>query len=339
MKVAVFAGGISPERNVSLTGGKAVWKALKEKGYEVIVIDPALGEDGKIDPEQIEDEARFPDDDELAKFDLKKYIECVGSSLLDDIDAAFLVLHGQNGEDGKIQALLELRGIPYTGSGVKASAVAIDKAASKLMFAAAGILSPNWLVVDSSKSEDFEYLEDIRAELGKKLVIKPNDQGSTIGLTIVPDGNLDDISNAIKKAGEYSERIIAETYIEGRELTVAIVGGEVLPTVEIIPESGFYDFEHKYVKGKTEYECPADISPDIEEFAQSLALAAHMAVGCSGFARADFRMNDDNQLFLLEINTIPGFTATSLVPMAAREAGIDFPELCDKIVKLALGEE
>ncbi|OGU97223.1 MAG: hypothetical protein A2220_06115, partial [Ignavibacteria bacterium RIFOXYA2_FULL_35_10] len=272
--------------------------------------------------------------EELAKFDSKKIIECIHSELFDDIDVAFIVLHGKYGEDGKIQALLELRGIPYTGSNIKASAIGIDKLASKMLFLAAGITTPQWMTVRPKDYGNYDYFEDIRSELGNELVIKPNDQGSTIGITIVDSGNLDDINHGVEEASKFSEIVIAEQFIEGREITVGIVGGEALPLIEIVPEEGFYDYEHKYTKGKTEYICPADVSEDIAEFMQNQALSAYNILGCSGFARTDFRLDDEGQPFLLEINTIPGFTSTSLVPMAAKEVGIEFPELCERIIQL-----
>ncbi|MBI5324068.1 MAG: D-alanine--D-alanine ligase [Ignavibacteriae bacterium] len=333
MKVAVLFGGISPERNVSIKGGLAVIKALQEIGHEVIPIDPAFGVNGKLSVEEIISPANSISLEELTKYNPKNIIDCINSELFDDIDIAFIVLHGQYGEDGKIQALLELRGIPYTGSNIKASAVGIDKLASKMMFLAAGISTPQWMTVRQKDFNNYDYFEDIRSELGGNLVIKPNDQGSTIGITIVEDGNLDEINHGVDLASKYSEIVIVEQYIEGREIHVGIVGGEALPLIEIIPEEGFYDYEHKYTKGKTEYICPAEVTDDIAEFIQNQALTAYNIVGCSGFARADFRLNDEGLPFLLEINTIPGFTETSLVPMAAREIGIEFPELCDRIIQ------
>lgn len=337
MNIAVLFGGISPERNVSIAGGKAVVEALTELGHNVFPIDPALGADCLLTLEKIVIPINsHPSPEELAEFHTKSYIECINSKLFDDIDCAFLVLHGKNGEDGKIQALLECRGIPYTGSGIKASALSIDKIASKMIFLAAGIPTPQWHIIRKKDIDDYEYLEHIRSETGDILVVKPNDQGSTIGISIVDTGNLDDIHNAILHAFKYSELVLIEEFIEGRELTVGIVGNEPLPVIEIVPESGFYDYDHKYKKGKTEYICPAEIPEDIAEFAQNLALTAYGTLGCSGFGRADFRMNEEGQVFLLEMNTIPGFTATSLVPKAAKLIGIEFPELCQTLIDIAI---
>lgn len=337
MRIAVLFGGISTERNVSISGGRAVTEALRSIGYEVVPVDPAYGKEGAIKAEeQINNINHFPTLDELNKFNPKSIIECINSEIFDNIDCAFIVLHGKYGEDGIIQALLELRGIPYTGSGVKANAISIDKATTKNLMLVAGIPVPPGMIVAPEVAEQFDIIKEIRNELGDELVIKPNDQGSTIGLTIVRDGNLDNISHGIAEAGKYCRDILIEQYIDGREITVGVVGDEALPVIEIIPESGFYDYEHKYTKGKTQYICPAEISEDIAEFAKGLAITAHNVLGCSGFSRSDFRLNSDGQPVFLEINTIPGFTATSLVPKAAKQLGIEFPELCDRIVKLAL---
>lgn len=338
MNIAVLMGGISPERNVSINGGLYVAKALKEKGHNVIAIDPAKGKNGLINEYELVNMSVFPDIEELSTFDTKSYIECVNSELFDNIDLAFIVLHGINGEDGKIQALLELRRIPYTCSGIKASSVAIDKISSKMLFLAAGIPTPPWLVIRKKDYDNYELFEDIRSELGNRLVIKPNNQGSTVGITIVKDGNLDDIHKGIKQASKYSDIVLLEQFIEGREITVGVLNGEALPIIEIIPEEGFYDYQHKYSKGKTQYVCPAELSEDIAEFTQSLAVAAYNVIDCRGVARADFRLSEEGQPFILEINTIPGFTETSLVPMAAKEVDIDFIELCEELVNLALNK-
>lgn len=336
MNIAVLFGGISTERNVSIAGGRAVVEALRSKGHNVIPVDPALGADWKRSEEVLNGGNGVPSLDELSKMSSRNIIDCINSDAFDNVDVAFIVLHGKWGEDGRMQSLLELRGIPYTGSKVKGSAIAIDKNSSKMIFLAANIPTPPWYVVRPKDYENYEYFEEIRGELGNHLVIKPNDQGSTIGITIVESGNLDEIHDGILTASEYSDLVLIEQFIEGQEITVGIIGEDTLPVIEIVPEDGYYDYEHKYTKGKTRYDCPADISEDIAEFTQSMAHTAYMALGCSGFARADFRLDEDGQPFLLEMNTIPGFTATSLVPMAAKEVEIEFPELCERIIEIAL---
>ena len=269
--VAVLFGGISPERNVSIAGGRAVVKALEGKGYDVIPVDPAYGAEGVVKGTELINSDDFPPIDEYKTFDTKSILDCIQSEIFDSINVAFLVLHGHNGEDGKVQSLLQLRGIPYTGSGIKASSIAIDKIASKMLFAAAGILSPEWTPVKEKDYDNYEFYEDIRGELGKHIVIKPNDQGSTFGISIVDSGNLDDMMEAVKKAAKYSDNVLIEKYIAGKEITIGIVGEDILPAIEIVPEEGFYDYEHKYTKGKTEYLCPADITEDVEGFTQDMA--------------------------------------------------------------------
>jgi D-alanine-D-alanine ligase len=339
MKIAVLFGGISPERNVSLKGGKAVVNALKSLGHDVKPVDPALGENCLVDIESIEIPDHAPTEEEMAEFPTSNLIKAISSDVFDDVELAFLVLHGINGEDGKIQALLELRGIPYTGSNVKASSLSIDKSSSKMVFHASGILTAPWIVANHSDIDNFEFLEEIRSEIGGRVVFKPNDQGSSIGVHIIDSGNLDEMHEALKDTLQYSKKAIIEPFIEGREITVGIIGGESLPIIEIVPGEGFYDYKHKYTKGQSEYICPAELTPDIDEFTRGIAETAFAELGCSGFARADFRLNDEGQPFIMEMNTIPGFTETSLVPMAAKELDIDFPELCQRIIDLALESE
>lgn len=338
MKIAVLFGGLSKERNVSINGGRAVINALKDTEHEVIGIDPAMGKDFEKSIDVLNGNLVISDE-ELSTISPRTYIDCVNSSAFDDVDCAFIVLHGTYGEDGRIQSLLEFRGIPFTGSGVMASSLAMNKEATKMIFAANNVLTPDGLLVSKDDWNNFDLIKEIRSNLGDKLVIKPNEQGSTIGLTIVMNGNLDDISHAIKLACEFSDSALVEKYIAGRELTVGVVGDTILPIIEIVPEDGFYDFEHKYTKGKTHYICPADVSEDIAEFMMSMAEIAYKALGCSGFGRVDFRLDEDGQPFCLEVNTIPGFTELSLVPMAAKEIGIEFKELCLKLIDIATKKE
>ncbi len=337
MKIAVLFGGLSKERSVSINGGKAVINALIDTEHDVIGIDPALGINFEKSADILNGNLVLSEED-LSKISSRSYIDCINSSAFDDVDCAFIVLHGTYGEDGRVQALLELRGIPFTGSGVMASSLAMNKEATKMVFAANGVLTPDGLLVNKSDWDNFDLIKEMRSNLGDKLVVKPNEQGSTIGLTIIKNGNLDDISHAIKLACEYSKSALVEKYIAGRELTVGVVGDSILPVIEIVPEDGFYDFEHKYTKGKTHYICPADLSPDIEEFMMSMAEIAYKSLGCEGFGRVDFRLDDDGQPFCLEVNTVPGFTELSLVPMAAKEIGIEFKDLCLKLIEIALNK-
>lgn len=338
MNIAVLFGGISSERNVSINGGISVCKALTELGHNVTAIDPALGVNGKLNLNSLSPVFGPVTQEDLKKFDKRDIMNCINSTLFDNIDVAFLVLHGKYGEDGLIQALLELRGIPHTGSGLRASALAIDKHTAKVVMAASGVQTPKWEILKMEDAEDFDWLKDIRSELGNAIVVKPNDEGSTIGLTIIQNGDLQELSSAIKLACSFCEYALLEEYIPGRELTVAVLDTEALPVIEIIPHDGFFDFENKYVKGKTDYICPADLPEDVAEFVCNAAEAAHKALGCKGFSRIDFRLTDEFIPYCMEVNTLPGFTATSLVPMAAKAVGIEYPELCEKLINLAIGK-
>ncbi len=335
MNIAVIMGGNSPERNVSLTSGGAVATALMANGHNVRCIDPALGASCVLDIATLEIPNRPPSDEELAALPLRNYLLAINSSAFDEIEIVFSVLHGKNGEDGVMQALLEARGLKYTGSKVLGSAVAMDKVESKILMTATNIPTPQWAVVKKNHVDDFDLLKEIRDTFRSGMVIKPNDQGSTVGMTILEHGNLDDVQNAIKEALNYSNIALVENYIPGRELTVAVVGDEAFPIVEIAPEGGFYDYQHKYTKGMSNYICPAEIDEELTDFIQHLAVTAHKVCGCHGYSRVDFRLDEDNHPWCLEVNTLPGMTSTSLVPKAAAAAGIEFGELCERIIALA----
>lgn len=344
MNIAVLMGGISPERNVSLSSGKAVAEALRSKGHHVIAIDPARGADCRIDDHNVLIPNTPPTAEELASYSTRKLLECVSSGAFDGVDVAFSVLHGKYGEDGMMQALLDAQGVAYTGSGMRASALAMDKLQSKIMFQAAGIQTPPYVRIRANEIIDMDLLRELQREFRGGMVVKPNDQGSTVGMTIIESGHTDDIEQAIRHALEFSDIALIETYIPGRELTVAVIGNEegipiALPIVEIAPDGGFYDYEHKYTKGMSMYECPAQIDRDETEFIQELAVRAHRVLGCEGYSRVDFRLDEDFAPWCLEVNTLPGMTATSLVPKAAAAAGMDFAELCERIVELSVKKE
>lgn len=337
MNIAVICGGISPERNVSLVGGLAATNALESLGHTVRIIDPAFGVDCIRMKEQIAIDPSILPSEDILGLPKQRLLECVMSPAFDGIDIAFMLIHGTNGEDGIFQALLEAKGIRYTGSKVLASALCMDKVASKMMMSATNIMTPPWAIAKKSKGHfsDMDMLHEIIEDLPGSLVIKPNNQGSTVGMTILHRPNVESLQKALEEAGQYADTILIETYIEGRELTVAVLGDEALPIIEIVPEGGFYDYKHKYTKGETQYHCPADLSDDITEFVQNLAISAHKVLGCTAYSRVDFRLDEENVPYCLEVNTIPGFSATSLVPMAAKEHGIEFPELCERIIELS----
>lgn len=302
-KIGVLAGGISSEREISLKTGKNIFESLKRSGYDAVFIDMK---------EDFLDKAR-------------------------SIDIAFLALHGRYGEDGTVQGLLELLKIPYTGSGVLSSAVVLDKILSKKIFLAENIPTPPFTELDLRCSLfDIDSLKrDIIKNTGYPLVVKPNSEGSTIGIRIIY--NESQLEDGIRKAAEYDKKVLLEKYIKGRELTAGIIGLEpaVLPIIEIKPKSGFFDYESKYTSDLTEYIVPADIDIKTAENIMKISADCHRTMGCSGISRVDFILDSNNIPYVLEINTMPGMTSTSLVPMAADAAGISFDFLVEIILDSA----
>ena len=341
MKIIVLTGGVSSERNVSLASGKGISEALRGAGHKVSVIDPIYGIDKPSESDIFNSRPvigrDFPTVEELKAYSNRKVIECINSELFDNIDIVFLGLHGKFGEDGKIQSLLEMRGVSYTGSQVTSSAMAMDKDVSKIIFNHFGVPTPGWFMIEKG-NYSFDYVDQkIRAYFDYPVVVKPNDEGSTVGLSIVqPDVEDVQLKKALDLAFEYSDKVMLEQFIEGREVTVAILGDEALPVVEIKPKNGFYDYEHKYTSGMTEYFCPADVPEKTAEGLQTNALTAHRSLGCKAYSRVDFRLNAKNEFYCLEVNTLPGMTELSLVPKAAKAVNISFPELLNKIIEYSL---
>jgi D-alanine-D-alanine ligase len=330
LKIALLCGGVSPERDVSLASGRNVANALREKGHTVHVIDPAYGTDQPDERELFASSigSEPPALNGPARDARRLYLKIV-EAIPEDTDVIFIMLHGTWGEDGKIQSLIEFRDIPYTGSGVLASALSMDKITSKMLFKFSNIPTPVWTVARISDSIE-HIITRIDTLFGYPAVIKPGNQGSAVGLTIVQSG--DRIEEALTYAWKYSERVLIEAYIPGRELTVAILGDKPLPVIEIRPREGFYDYRNKYTPGRTEYLVPAPIDEATTWKLQEIALKAFTILGCRGFGRIDFRLSPHGEPYCLEVNTIPGMTDTSLVPKAARAVGIDYPELCETIV-------
>ena len=336
MNIAVLLGGISPERNISFSSGRAAVFALRERGHSVIALDPSRGVHAIVSDDELRAATAVEvTETELAGFSPLKMMECFTSALFDGIDLVFILLHGRFGEDGYVQSLLDLRGIPYTGSTMLASAAAMDKGLSKMLFQVAGIPTPFWVSVRPDQADDTDLLAEVRKEINGPMVVKPNDQGSTVGMTILQQATDEELSAAIRLAGQFTELILVERYIPGRELTVAVLGNTSLPIIEIVPKDGYYDYANKYTQGKTEYFCPAELSEEVQNHVQNLAIAAHNILGCRAYSRVEFRLTEDNMPYCLEVNTIPGFTETSLVPMAARAAGIEFGDLCEEIIALS----
>lgn len=303
LKIAVLMGGISEEREVSLNTGAQVADALEAAGHHPWSVD--TGDVGFIG--------------ELAE---------------ERPDVVFVCLHGRFGEDGTVQGLLEILGLPYVGSGVLASALAMDKVMSKHFFEHQGIASPEYVHLTPGTPYEIEAITDL---LGEKTVVKPANEGSAIGVTIAHTP--DELPEAIEKAFGYDDSILVERFVPGVEVTVGVIGNEdpiALPTLEIVPEHEFYDYDSKYVPGMSAHIIPARVSEDARAECARLSVAAHRALGCRGMSRADMIVAEDGTVYLLEVNTIPGMTRTSLLPDAARAAGIDFPDLCDRLVRLAL---
>lgn len=301
-KVALLAGGRSGEREISLSSAEGAKAALLEAGFEVVQLDPAVRDDLK--------------------------------ALIDgDFDVAFLCTHGRYGEDGALQGFLELIDLPYTCPGVLASAMAMDKDKAKLVYRSAGIPTP--VSVTLAEGEDYD-LDAILAVTGEHTIVKPANEGSTLG--IFRAIGRDELQQAIEQAFRFDPIVLVERFIEGREYTVAVIGNKdarPLPVIEIIPASGFYDYEAKYAPGGSTHVCPAELDERSTNEMQQLALRAHKALGCVGVSRTDFIMDEQGACWTLETNTIPGMTKTSLLPETARVSGMPFPELCTFLIECA----
>jgi len=333
-------GGHSAERDVSLATGAGVINGLRQAGFDTIGIDTALGAN-QLSENKIKELARIeenpPSISELSELDASATIQTVSSPDLKNVDMVFIALHGGIGENGTIQALLDMVGIPYTGSGVLASAAAMDKVTAKRIVSAAGIPTPDYFIKRGDDITEIENLiKTINDTIGFPVVIKPNDQGSSVGLNIAQSPA--ELSAFVDIAKGYSDIILFEKFIEGRELTVSVLGDEALPVAEVVPKDGFYDYYHKYTPGMADKIVPAPLSEEETEEVQKLGLAAFEALGCRGYARIDFRYSKDKKWYFLEANTLPGMTATSLVPKAAKAAGIEFPELLERIIRIALDD-
>lgn len=331
MRVIVLLGGNSPERDVSLVSGRAVGSALLRRGHRVTAVDTAGGRLVELDAKRgIGSEP--PTTVLVREGDAVRAVEKLGAQAFGEVDVVFIALHGTGGEDGTIQAMLDAVGIPYTGSGVLASSVAMDKEVAKRIFRDIGVPTPRGFACPTDTPQA-ELVRRVAAECGWPAVVKPNAQGSSVGVSIVHAP--DDLAGAVENAGAYDTRLLFETFIPGREMTVAILDGRALPVVEIVPHAGFYDYRNKYTAGSSSYHVPADIPPAVARMLQRHAEACFAALRCRDFARIDFRLSPANEPYCLEVNTIPGMTATSLVPKAAQAAGIDFETLVENIVRAA----
>lgn len=332
MKAAVLFGGTSAERDVSIASGTQVVRALREAGADVVAVDTARGVLAREDEEELLSAGVSPAPPEAERTDMLRTGDVTAltrSPAFEGTDVVFVALHGGAGEDGTLQALLDMVGLPYTGSGHLGSALAMDKDVSKHLFRAAGVPTPDWLMApaDAATAE---------AALGFPLIVKPSKQGSTVGLSVVR--RPDDLEAAVAEAYRYDDEVMLERYVDGRELTVPVLGDEALPVGEIVTEREIFDYECKYQPGMADEIFPADLPPEVEARARELGLRAHRALKLRGYSRVDFRMDARGGLWCLEINTAPGMTAMSLFPKGARAAGLEFPQLCDRICRLALDE-
>jgi D-alanine-D-alanine ligase len=352
MKLVVLMGGNTPEREVSLRSGAGIGRALLELGHEVTLLDTGTG---KILPnpdaamalgsraasltghaaiaESVEETGSLPVPGAGAG-NLNIYVNSIPRSA----DLVFIALHGGDGENGVLQAVLDLARIPYTGSGVLASSVSMDKSLSKRIFRDLGIPTPDWIEVEAPADPAPSWQPpigelEIRRLGGYPVIVKPNDQGSSVGITVAR--RPDDLIPAIDEARRYGRLVLVESFIEGREVTVAVLDGRAFPVVEIIPEGGFYDYQHKYTAGASRYEVPANLPPESTERILALGRDSYRALRCSGLARVDFRLSPDGTPYCLEVNTVPGMTETSLVPKAAGADGLSYRDLVRAIVESA----
>jgi D-alanine-D-alanine ligase len=331
-------GGTSAERDVSLASGLRIAEALRSRGHDVVTLDTARGTLSAKDERQLLAKGNVvkrepPSQQELARMATETLPQMLRAlSSLKEADVVFLGLHGGYGEDGTIQALLDMAGIRYTGSGHMASALAMDKDLSKHLFRRAGVQTADWTMAKREAPADEQI-----GRLTMPVVVKPSKQGSTVGLSIVR--RREELTAAIAEAFQYDDEVMIEQFVPGRELTVGILGDDALPVGEIIPKHEIYDYECKYTVGMAEEVFPAQIPSDRTREAQELARRAFQALKLRGYARIDFRMTEDGSLFCLEANTLPGMTQTSLIPQAAAAAGISFPELCERIALQVVGNE
>jgi D-alanine-D-alanine ligase len=332
MKVAVLFGGTSMERDVSIASGAQVVGALREAGHDVVAVDTATG---------VLDAAREsallgtgvstvpPDQGALDLMATGDATALLRAPELAGVDVLFLALHGGAGEGGTLQALLDLVGLPYTGSGMLGSAVAMDKDISKRLFRDADVPTPAWLMTPVSADA---VLEDV----GLPAVVKPSKQGSTVGLSVVK--RIEDLDAAIEEAYRFDDEVMIEAFIAGRELTVPVLGTEALPVGEILSEHEIFDYEAKYQPHLAREIFPADLPENAAREVQELAVRVHRALKLEGFSRVDFRLDAAGRFWCLEANTLPGLTAASLFPKGAAAAGIPFPQLCEKLCRLAIEE-
>ena len=329
MRIAGLLGGTSDEREVSLSSGVQVAQALREAGHDVVSFDTTSG---VLSPEQEHRllaegvRATPPQPSNLRGLDEASTVALARDASLGDVDLFFLALHGGTGEDGTIQALLDVAGVAYSGSDRLGCSLAMDKEVSKRLLRPAGIPTPDWLTGDHSA-------EEVERMLGLPVIVKASSGGSSLRLVLAHDRS--ELDAAIRESRGWDDLVLFERFVTGRELTVAIVGDEALPVGEIVPAHEIFDYECKYQPGMAEEIFPADLPDDVAHDVRQLALEAHRTLRLRDFSRVDFILDEQGMAWCLEANALPGMTANSLVPKAARAAGLSFPELCDRIARLA----
>jgi D-alanine-D-alanine ligase len=330
MRVTVLTGGTSAERDVALASAVQVVPALRSRGHEVAVVDTARGFIPEEDEPALLSGVVGTEPPSIAQLHaLERGLLLSGLANLAavrDADVLFLALHGGRGEDGTIQTLLEMVGVPYTGSGRLGSGMAMDKDISKRLFQRSGVPTADWVMAPAARDR-------IGREFGWPVVVKPSKQGSTVGLTVVKTPG--EYDAAVDLARKYDDEVMIERFVPGRELTVGILEGRALAVGEIIPRHEIFDYECKYTPGMSQEIFPAKLSPELAAECGRLGLLAHEALKLGGYSRVDFRLTPEDELFCLEVNTLPGMTATSLMPQSARAVGIEFADLCERICRVA----
>ncbi len=329
MRIAVLMGGTSDEREVSLSSGAQVARALRQAGHEVVAVDTVTGllppeEERRLLTEGVR--ATPPEHGDLVRLDEGHTVALARDPSLGEVDVFFLALHGGSGEDGTIQSLLDVAGVAYTGSDRLGCSLAMDKEVSKRLLRDAGIPTPDWL------SGDLD-VDRVASALGLPVIVKASAGGSSLRLELAHDRQ--ELEAVLRESASWNDVVLAERYVQGRELTVGIVGDDPLPVGEIVPAHEIFDYECKYQPGLAQEIFPADIPADLSQELQTLAVRAHKALRLRDFSRVDFIVDDEGTPWCLEANALPGMTANSLLPKAARAAGMGFPELCDRIAFLA----
>lgn len=339
MNIIVLAGGNSTEREVSIASGQGVCKALRERNHKAVLLDPYFGasqkEENLFPTEYDVDKAADAMREMSSKLEetMKARKGFFGPNVLEickEADIVFLALHGANGEDGKVQSVLDLMGIKYTGSGPLSSGMAMDKGITKMVFEAKGVPTPKGITLEKGKCSS--QLADYG--MGFPVIVKPCCGGSSVGVCIA--NNQTEYQAALLEAFSYENEVVVEQFITGREFSVAVVDGKAYPVIEIAPLQGFYDYKNKYQAGSCVETCPADLSSALTKEMQKYAEMGYKALNLQAYARLDFLMDDEGNMYCLEANTLPGMTPTSLIPQEAKAIGMDYPQLCEKLIEVSL---